>query len=71
MAEWVPNISQGVSQKSTDDGDVVLVHDELTRNKWPLSVIEEIITGGDGLNDQHEFGPRETLLRGLLRSYTH
>lgn len=29
-------------------GDVVLIHDESPRNKWPLSVIEELIPGGDG-----------------------
>ena len=29
--------------------DVVLVHDELPRNKWSLSITEKIITCGDGL----------------------
>ena len=44
----------GSPQKELDGhnvkvGDVVLFHDKLPRNKWPLSVIEEIKTGGDGL----------------------
>ena len=30
-------------------GDVVLVHDDIPRNRWDLAVIEDVIKGSDGL----------------------
>ena len=29
-------------------GDVVLIHNDSLRNMWPLGVVEELISGGDG-----------------------
>ena len=29
-------------------GDVVLIHNDSPRNKWPQVIVEELIIGGDG-----------------------
>ena len=39
----------GENSQKIKTGDVVLVHDDCPRVKWRLAVVEDLITGGDGL----------------------
>ena len=54
MENRVPNVSQRISshdrkQFSDSQEEVVLVHNDTPRINWRLAVIEDVITGHDGL----------------------
>ena len=39
----------GSNHQTVRTGDVVLIHDDTPRTTWKMGVVEELITGGDGI----------------------